>query len=116
MTAKRDLRVYLHDILSAIALITEYTVEGEEIFLTDLKTQDAVLHQFSVIGEAASRLPRTMRTRYPDVPWKLIIGMRNIIIHDYSEIKMPRIWEVVEQDLPPLRKTIETMLQEIPPS
>lgn len=112
MTAKKDLRAYLQDILSAIARITEYTADGKEVFLVDTKTQDAVLHQFSIIGEAAAKLPSSTRAHHPDVPWKTIIGMRNIIIHEYSDIQISRIWQTIEQDVTPLKHTIDVILRE----
>ena len=109
---RRNPRVYLEDILSAIAKIGEYTKEGKDAFFADEKTQDAVIRQISIIGEAAAKLPATVKTKHPEIPWRKTIGMRNIVIHDYSETDMPTVWIVVERDLPVLKKEVKAMLVE----
>ena len=81
----KNSRLYLEDILSAIAKIIEYTREGKDVFIADEKTQDAVLYQIAIIGEASAKLPATLKSEYPEIPWRKTIGMRNIVIHDYSE-------------------------------
>ena len=111
---KKNPRVYLEDILSAIAKIKDYTKEGKEMFFEDEKTQDAVIRQISIIGEAAAKLPSNLKVQYPEIPWKKTIAMRNIIIHDYSQTDMPTIWIVVERDLQVLQKTVEKMMKETP--
>lgn len=111
---KRNHRVYLEDILSAIMKIEKYTEANKDLFFAEEKTQDAVIYQISIIGEAAARLPVIMKSKHPEIPWRKIIGMRNIVIHDYSEADIPTIWIVVERDLPVLKKTIEVMIEEIP--
>jgi uncharacterized protein with HEPN domain len=55
-------------------------------------------------------LPAALKTAHPEVPWRKVIGMRNIIIHDYSETDLPTVWDTVERDLPSLAKTIQAML------
>ena len=109
---KRNPRVYLEDILSAIAKIGEYTTEGKDAFFADGKTQDAVIRQISIIGEAAAKLPASLKEKHPKIPWRKTIGMRNIIIHDYSETDIPTVWIVVERDLSALKQTVETILKE----
>src|SRR3989338_10489359 len=97
---KRDPRIYLEDILAAIALIGEMITSGKDKFFGDIIIQNAVIRQIIVVGEAASKLPKTIREMHPEVPWKEIIGMRNVVIHDYSKIDIPTIWVVAERDLP----------------
>lgn len=80
--------------------------EGKEGFLRDRKTTDAVLRNLEVIGEAAKRLSEDFRSRYPDVPWRLIAGMRDKIIHDYGRVDLEAVWTVVETHLPALRKVL----------
>ena len=109
--SKRDSRVYLQDILDAIAKIEKYTAKGEKDFFSSGLVQDSVLYQLSIIGEASAKLPIAMRTTNENVPWKNIIGMRNVIIHDYSEIKIERIWETVEHDLRLLKDTVGAILK-----
>jgi uncharacterized protein with HEPN domain len=102
-TSQRDPRVYLEDILSAIARIERYIAEDEVMFFKDEKTQDAVIRQISIIGEAVARLPLNVRKNHTDIPWKHIIGMRNIMIHDYAETDLSTVWSVAVRDLPPLK-------------
>jgi uncharacterized protein with HEPN domain len=112
--SKRDPRVYVEDIRDSIIRITEYTKGGSRMFFKDGKTQDAVIRQLSIIGEAASKLPAALKSKYPIIPWKNIIGLRNIIVHDYSDVNLETIWDVVENNLPDLKKAIMTILKTLP--
>lgn len=108
---KRDARVYLQDILSAVRRVEEYAANGPDCFFADGLLQDGVIRQLSIVGEAAAKLSTALKAQHPEIPWKKIIGMRNIIIHDYSEINLQRVWDTVERDLPALKKTVEAMLK-----
>jgi uncharacterized protein with HEPN domain len=107
---RRDLRVYLGDMLGAIARIEEYTAFGEQSFLSNGLVQDGVIRQLSVLGEAASKLPAAMRARHPDIPWKSIIGMRNLLVQDGDTIQLPHVWKTVVRDPPPLRRAVDSIL------
>lgn len=109
--SKKDFRVYLDDILSAILRIEEYTKRGKDVFLCDEMMQDAVLRQLSIVGEAASKLTPPLKAKNPEIPWKDIIGMRNIIVHEYSEVKIGKIWDTVKLDLPLLKEIVMRMLK-----
>ena len=113
MSANKDYGVYLHDILSAIEKIRTYTKGEKNLFLKDEKTQDAVIRQFSIVGEAAAKLPSSMRGQYAEIPLKHVIGMRNIIVHDYSEIDLTTIWDTIEKGLPVLEKTVLAILNNL---
>jgi uncharacterized protein with HEPN domain len=63
-----------------------------------------------VLGEAVKRLPSELRARYPDVPWKLIVGMRDRVSHGYDAVDYQTLWDAVQQDLPALPVTVERML------
>jgi len=108
----RDLRLYLDDILEAIHQIRSY-MEGldEEAFSTDRKTQDAVIRNLEVIGEAAGNLPDQFQKNAPEIDLRKIKGLRNILIHEYFGINLPIIWDVVQSKLGPLetvcRKHVE---------
>jgi len=113
ISKKRNPRVYLQDMLSAIAKVEVYIKEGERPFFADGKTQDAVIRQISIVGEAAAKLPSSLRTKHPEIPWRKIIGMRNIIVHDYSETDLPTVWTVAVRDLPALKGAIAAMIKSL---
>lgn len=114
MRPPRNYRVYLEDIRDAIGRIDQYAVAGERTFFVDEKTQDAVIRQISIIGEAASRIPSAWKTKFAEIPWKKVTGMRNILVHDYSDTDIERVWRTVRSDLPPLNRTVIRMLSEFP--
>jgi uncharacterized protein with HEPN domain len=114
---RRALRVpeYLQHILDAIARATSY-VSGMELkaFEQDTRTQDAVIRSIEVIGEAANKVRSAdpdFAARHPQVPWALMYGMRNRIVHDYFEIDLEVVWQTVHSDLPELSKQIAGLLK-----
>jgi len=78
---KKDSRVYLAQILERIDRILEYTANGGKAFFADSRTQDAVIRNFEVIGEAAKRIPDEYRKNHPSIPWRELSGFRDILIH-----------------------------------
>ena len=104
MKAGRVYTDYLQDILEACDKATQF-VEGlsDETFKGDDKTQYAVIRALTVIGEAAKKIPKSVQSRYPEVPWKVMAGMRDIVIHEYFRVDLKRVFETVRRDLPPLR-------------
>lgn len=103
----RHSRFRLQDILDAIDRVSSY-VEGMTYadFLSDRKTQDAVTRNIEIIGEAARSLPGEFKEKHPDIPWEEIVGMRNVIVHEYFGILPDVVWDVIENELPPLRSQI----------
>ena len=110
---KKDPRVYLHDILAAIKRIRGYAGVNRDNFFKDFLLQDGIIRQISIIGEAAAKLSASVKNGHAEVPWKKIVGMRNIVVHDYSEIKLEQVWETVEEDLPELSRSIEAILNQL---
>jgi uncharacterized protein with HEPN domain len=103
-------RPYLEHILEAIRSITAYTAEGRDAFMGNKMAQDAVLRNFEIIGEATKRLGDEAKLRRPEIPWRDIAGLRDVLIHNYMGVNLNRIWAVVESDLPPLQRAIEALL------
>ncbi|MBU2602345.1 MAG: DUF86 domain-containing protein [Actinobacteria bacterium] len=103
-------RERLIDILDAIDKIEEQTGLGEERFRSDEMVQVWVVYHLQIIGEAAARLSQALKTNSPGVPWADIVGMRNIVVHEYFGLDLDRIWSTVTSSLKPLREEIELLL------
>ncbi len=106
----KDPRVYLAHIMECIQKIERYTKDGRERFLDDQLIQDAVLRNFEVIGEAAKRLDDAYRASHPQIPWRAVAGLRDMLIHQYEGVDLNKVWAIVEGDLPGLKKSINAML------
>lgn len=107
----REWRLYIDDILASIARIEEYTrgLEFDE-FVRDSLRVDAVLHNFMIIGEAASRISPDVQQRLSSVPWPMMRAMRNIIVHGYFAVKLEVIWGTARNNLPTLVPALQAAL------
>jgi uncharacterized protein with HEPN domain len=100
----------LLDIVNAAHLIQTFIQDmTQEAFLGDLKTQSAVLHQITVIGEAVKRLSQAFRERHPILPWSLMAGMRDHLIHGYDAIDLDEVWKTATRDVPEVLIKIEPL-------
>ena len=112
MSLFRDI-TYLEHIQDSIEKIQSYT-EGlsEEEFQKSTLIQDGVIRQFEIIGEASNRLSDTIRIQYPEVPWKDMAGMRDVLIHDYINVEIDIVWKTVKDHLPLLKEQISKVISE----
>ncbi len=109
---KKDPIVYIQDMLDAMNRIHQYTHNiSFEQYESDLQLQDAIIHRLQIIGEAASRIPEETRNNYPNIPWRKIIGLRNVIVHDYMMVNTKEIWTIATVDLSQTKKEFETLLK-----
>jgi uncharacterized protein with HEPN domain len=93
--------IIIDDIIHAAQLAIEFTVGlDEQSFMTDLKTQSAAIHQLLVMGEAVKRLSLPYRESRADIPWKLMAGMRDVLIHGYDIVDLDQVWLTLQVDLP----------------
>ena len=108
----RDYKVYLDDILQAITKPRGYTAGLSLVaFAADAKTFDAVVRNLEVIGEAAKTVPEAIRSQHPEVDWKKIVGLRNILIHQYFGVDAELIWDIIQNKLPALEERIRAMVK-----
>jgi len=106
----RDETILL-DIARAAHLVREFKQGMDKAaFVKDIKTQSAVLHQLMVIGEAVKRLSQDFRTRHPEIPWTLIAGMRDKLIHGYDIVDLDEVWKTADADVPDLLSLLEPLL------
>ena len=108
----KDDRLYLIHILECIGRVEEYVKGGLDTFMESTLIQDAVMRNLQMVGESARSISEETKDRRPEVDWRGIIGFRNVIVHDYFGVRLVRVWEVVEHNLPTLKDQIEAILEE----
>jgi len=107
---------YIEDMLEAIDLIQTYLKKvQEDAFMQSSKIQDAVIRRLTIIGEAASKVPKDIRDQWPDIPWVTIVAFRNVAIHEYPHVSMANVWSIYRDDLPPLKVQLTKLLASLPP-
>jgi uncharacterized protein with HEPN domain len=108
----RDDSVYLRHIVDAILQIEQYLLGMSiDVYTDNRMLQDAVVRQLEIVGEASGNLSKEFCNQHPEVPWGQIVAMRNRIAHDYINVDMEIVWDVVQQDLPPLKSRIAAILK-----
>jgi uncharacterized protein with HEPN domain len=112
MPPERGWKLRISDILDAISAIQEYTA-GMDLkrFTEDRKTVDAVVRNFTIIGEAAIRIPEKIINENPEIPWRDMSDMRNIVVHEYFGVSDKILWETIQSDLPPLVPVLQELFE-----
>jgi uncharacterized protein with HEPN domain len=108
--SSRNWILRIQDILQSIDKIDHYL---EKITLTEFRKNgliiDAVVRNFEIIGEASKHIPNTIQSLYPDIPWKEMNGMRNILIHEYFDMEADIVWHTAKKQLPKLKKQLRNI-------
>lgn len=108
----RDDRAWLMDILEALLNIEKYAAKGEKAFHEEELIQIWIIHYIQIAGEAANQLSDSIMKDHQEIPWKGIIGMRNVLVHQYFGLDLDEIWDTVSADLPVLKVKIQELLAE----
>ncbi|MCG2712734.1 MAG: DUF86 domain-containing protein [Candidatus Omnitrophica bacterium] len=107
----RNYKLFIEDILDAINKIETYTKGlSYEMFMAQEMVVDAVIRNIEIIGEAARNVPENIKRKYSYIPWKRMIGLRNITVHEYFGVDLDIIWEIVSKNLPETKPGIQAML------
>jgi uncharacterized protein with HEPN domain len=109
----KDDRFYLLHIEECIHDILDYIKEGHDSFIASRLIQDAVIRKLQIMAESTLRLPEDLKTAHPTVNWRGIRGFRNVVVHDYLSVDLDTVWAITQNDLPPLKHAVESMLQNL---
>ena len=110
---KRDVKLYLEDISKAIKEVEEFLKDlSFDDFAKNTQAIRAVTMDFVIIGEAAKHLPAEKRRKHPQIPWSKIVGMRNILTHEYPETDVELLWKTAKKRLPELKKVVDELFCE----
>ncbi len=103
----------LQDILDALDSIERYVNQGRQAFDEQELIQVWIIHHLQIIGEAANAFSTDLTHQYSEIPWAQIVAFRNMVVHEYFRLSLDLVWAIVENNLPPLKTTIEKMLQDL---
>jgi uncharacterized protein with HEPN domain len=96
--------------LLAIASIESYVVSSYDEFIEDEKSQDAIMFNLIIIGEAANQVSHEFQEDHPEIPWSSVIGTRNVIVHGYDQVKLQIVWDIIHKNLDPLKSYLKELV------
>lgn len=97
----------------AVDKIITYAGSDRALFLRDTKSQDALIRQYEILGEAAKRVSESTKLSYSDVPWRQMAGLRDRAIHDYNGINVPFLWDLTQKEMPRLKTRFEEIIKHV---
>ena len=107
----KDTEVFLCHIIESINKIQNHTKQMRLAdFLKDIKAQDAVIRRLQILGEATKNIPKSFRNEFENIPWRSMMGLRDVLVHDYFGIDLKLVWRIVRRKLPPLKMDIQNLL------
>ena len=106
----KDDKLYLIHIIECIERIEEYTADGRESFMNSMLIQDAVLRNLQTMGQSIKNLSEIVKTAHPEIYWRGIIALRNVLVHGYLGVDLKQVWDIIEHDLPSFKDSIKTIL------
>lgn len=109
----KDQRIYCRDILDRIRRIESYTASGLDEFVASELLQDGVIRSFEVIGEVVKRLDPKLKAQYRDVTWSDFAGFRDVLIHQYHNIRLDLVWNFAQEDLSTLKQAVSALLSDL---
>ena len=111
--SSRDWKLRIKDIYDSLQAIQQRTANlTQQQFRNDETIIKAVLYDFLVIGEAARVIPNDIQSRYPEIPWRLMIDMRNVVSHEYFQVQIDMVWRSLSEDLPALKQQIIALMEQ----
>ena len=109
----RSDRERLLDIVEAIERIGNQVTRGRSVFIEDVLVQTAVIRWIEIIGEAARAISPELREAHPEIPWRQVVAMRNILVHGYFEVDVDAVWSAIEHDTPKLEAQVRAILDDM---
>jgi uncharacterized protein with HEPN domain len=106
----KDARAPIEAMLDALQRIERYSSGGEALFRSDAMTQDAIIKNLIVLGEAAKRLPATFRNQHAQIPWKRIAGLRDVLVHQFDGIRIDDVWDATQTPASQIKRELELIL------
>ena len=104
-------KIYLQNILDSINDIENFIVNYNEItFIEDKKTFSACIRMLEIIGEATKRIDNDLKNSHPEIEWRKVSGLRDVLIHDYEGVDLGALWQIIQINLPILKNQIQNII------